>query len=167
MIRYPDGKLVSPNALTNKFAAFVKKHNLKPIRYHDLRHSCASILHANGADFLTIQEILGHAQLSTTFIYTHIIDDQQNSALEQMRCMLMEENGEKEEDGKVVEKLIELYSLSSRLTIAAGKEKSPKPIDTQGFWAVVPVTGLEPVRCRQRWILSFRKSQEIFGTWCL
>ena len=100
MIRYPDGKLVSPNALTNKFAAFVKKHNLKPIRYHDLRHSCASILHANGADFLTIQEILGHAQFSTTFIYTHIIDDQQNSALEQMSCMLMEENGEKEEDGK-------------------------------------------------------------------
>lgn len=39
LIRYPDGKLVSPNALTNKFAAFVKKHNLKPIRYHDLRHA--------------------------------------------------------------------------------------------------------------------------------
>ena len=44
---------------------------------------------------------------------------------------------------KVVEKLIELYSLSSRLTIAAGKEKSPKPVGNQGLWAMVPVTGLD------------------------
>ena len=67
----------------------------------------------------------------------------------------------------MIEKLIEFSDLISGLTIAAGKEKSPKPIENQGFWTVVPVTGLEPVRCRQRWILSFRKSQEIFGTWCL
>ena len=55
---------------------------------------------------------------------------------------------------KVIEKLIENCSLGSGLTITAGKEKGPKPIENQGLWAVVPVTGLEPVRCRQRWILS-------------
>lgn len=89
LIRYPDGKLVTPNALTNKFAAFIKKNNLKPIRFHDLRHSCASILYANGVDILTIQKILGHAQLSTTLMYTHIINDQQHSALSQMGEQIM------------------------------------------------------------------------------
>ena len=54
----------------------------------------------------------------------------------------------------MIEKLIEFSGFSNGLTIAAGKEKSPKPIDNQGFWAMVPVTGLEPVRCRQRRILS-------------
>ena len=84
LFKHPDGKLVTPDELTKKFAAFIKKHHLKPIRFHDLRHSCASILYANGVDILTIQKILGHAQLSTTFMYTHIINDQQNTALVQM-----------------------------------------------------------------------------------
>ena len=95
LIRYPDGKLVPPNTLTRKFDAFVKKHHLKPIRYHDLRHSCASILHANGADFLTIQEVLGHAQLSTTFIYTHTLDDRRSNALVKMSEQIIEDSGEK------------------------------------------------------------------------
>ena len=95
LIRYPDGKLVPPNTLTRKFDAFVKKNHLKPIRYHDLRHSCASILHANGADFLTIQEVLGHAQLSTTFIYTHTLDDRRSNALTQMSEQIMENADEK------------------------------------------------------------------------
>lgn len=97
LIRYPDGKLVSPNALTNKFDQFVKKHNLKPIRFHDLRHSCASILYAMGVDLLTIMEILGHAQLSTTLIYTHILNDQRNSALNQMGQQIMGEIDEEDE----------------------------------------------------------------------
>ena len=42
----------------------------------------------------------------------------------------------------------------SGLTITVGKRKSPKPVDTQQISDLVPVTGLEPVRCRQRWILS-------------
>ena len=54
----------------------------------------------------------------------------------------------------MIEELIEKRFYGSGLTIAAGKGKSPKPVENQGFWAVVPVTGLEPVRCRQRWILS-------------
>jgi len=89
LIRYADGKLVSPNALTNRFDSFVRKHNLKPIRFHDLRHSCASFLYANGVDLLTIQQILGHAQLSTTVMYTHIINDQQHTALSQMSGQIM------------------------------------------------------------------------------
>lgn len=96
LIRHPDGKLVTPDELTKKFAAFIKKNQLKPIRFHDLRHSCASILYANGVDLLTLQRILGHAQLSTTIMYTHIINDQQTSALSKMGQQILEddENGE-------------------------------------------------------------------------
>lgn len=97
LIRYPDGKIVSPNALTNKFAAFIKKNNLKQIRFHDLRHSCASILYANGVDILTIQKILGHAQLSTTLMYTHIINDQQNTALSQLSMQILGDDENDEE----------------------------------------------------------------------
>lgn len=88
LIRYPDGKRVSPNALSNAFAKFVRKNDLKKIRYHDLRHSCASILYAMNVDLLTIQRILGHAQLSTTLMYTHIINDGRVEALTQMSTRL-------------------------------------------------------------------------------
>ena len=84
LVRYPDGKLVSPNALTNAFAKYVKRNGFKKIRLHDLRHSCASILFANGADLLTIQEVLGHQQLTTTISYTHKISEKKSMALEQM-----------------------------------------------------------------------------------
>lgn len=89
LMRYPDGKLISPNRLTQKFKWFVEKNGFKYVRLHDLRHSCASILYANGVDLKTIQEILGHAQLTTTLMYTHIINERQSAALAQMDDMMM------------------------------------------------------------------------------
>lgn len=91
LIRYPDGKLVSPNALTNSFAKYVKRIGFKNIRLHDLRHSCASILFANGADLLTIQEVLGHQQLTTTISYTHKISEKKGMVLEEMSKQLWQE----------------------------------------------------------------------------
>ena len=55
---------------------------------------------------------------------------------------------------ELVEKLVELRPYRGGLKITAGKRKNPKPLENKGFWDLVPVTGLEPVRCRQRWILS-------------
>ena len=55
---------------------------------------------------------------------------------------------------KFVEKIVEMKSYRGGLTITAGKRKNPKPVDIQQISDLVPVTGLEPVRCRQRWILS-------------
>jgi integrase len=92
LIRYPDGKRVPPDSLSQRFRNFVRKHGLKEVRFHDLRHSCASILYAMGVDLLTIQEILGHANLSTTLIYTHIINDRRDQALEKMSGRLTGKN---------------------------------------------------------------------------
>lgn len=98
LIKYEDGKLVSPNVLTQHFRLFLTKNNLKVIRFHDLRHSCASILFANGIDILTIQEILGHAQLTTTIMYTHKISDRKSAALEQLGNLILPENSSEKGD---------------------------------------------------------------------
>ena len=41
---------------------------------HTLRHTCATLLYRNGIDIRTIQELLGHVQIDTTEIYTHLYD---------------------------------------------------------------------------------------------
>ena len=66
-----------------QFKALLKKANIRSIRFHDLRHSCATFLIASGVHPRTIMAILGHAQISTTMnIYGHVLDDTQTAAIE-------------------------------------------------------------------------------------
>lgn len=71
---WPDGKLYRPEYITREFQKVLKSHGLPKMRYHDLRHSTASILHDSGDWSLKdIQEWLRHADIETTGnIYTHI-----------------------------------------------------------------------------------------------
>ena len=67
------GKLISPHRLTVSFSKFLKEHNLPKIRFHDLRHSCASMLVANGVNMKAVQEWLGHSNYGTTAnTYSHL-----------------------------------------------------------------------------------------------
>ena len=67
------GQLLRPNYVTAKFSELLKENGLKPIRYHDLRHSCASLLLANGVPMKEIQEWLGHSNYRTTAdVYSHL-----------------------------------------------------------------------------------------------
>ncbi|MEG2015730.1 MAG: site-specific integrase, partial [Oscillospiraceae bacterium] len=51
----------------------LKQNNLPHIRFHDLRHSCASLLIANGYSMKDIQEWLGHSDIQTTAnVYAHL-----------------------------------------------------------------------------------------------
>ena len=68
-----NGTPFSPNYLTCRFGKLIKRHNLPHIRFHDLRHSAASMLLANGHSLKEIQEWLGHEEIGTTSnIYAHL-----------------------------------------------------------------------------------------------
>lgn len=66
------GNRMKPDYLSQHFKIVINKNGLKDIRFHDLRHSCASLLYANGVDLKAIQEWLGHSTITTTAnTYTH------------------------------------------------------------------------------------------------
>lgn len=85
---WANGEVIAPNYLTKTFHAVISKSNLPQIRLHDLRHSVASNLIANGMSIVDVQEWLGHANASTTLdVYSHAAKSSKDSiatALQQM-----------------------------------------------------------------------------------
>ncbi|HAP8920215.1 TPA: tyrosine-type recombinase/integrase, partial [Enterococcus faecium] len=81
-----DGRLMKPQYVTHRLSKLIKKNGLKKIRFHDLRHSNASIMLDSGQNMKSIQEWLGHASYSTTAnLYTHLtagVKDRAAEALE-------------------------------------------------------------------------------------
>ena len=67
------GVLIKPDYISAAFPKLLDRHGLRRIRFHDLRHSCASLLLAHGVPMKQIQEWLGHSDFSTTAnIYSHL-----------------------------------------------------------------------------------------------
>jgi integrase len=57
------------------FRPDLKESGLKPIRFHDLRHSATTLMIAEGLDLKTVQEICGHKEIMTTMRYVHLLGD--------------------------------------------------------------------------------------------
>lgn len=69
----PLGKIFNPDTVSSQFKKVLKSLGLKEIRFHDLRHSCASLMVARGVPMKQIQDWLGHSDISTTSnIYSHL-----------------------------------------------------------------------------------------------
>ena len=67
------GNIIPPNYVTEAFSKLLARHGMRHIRFHDLRHTCASMLLKNGVPMKQIQEWLGHSDFSTTAnIYAHL-----------------------------------------------------------------------------------------------
>ena len=67
------GNIFNPRSVTANFSKLLEQNGLRHIRFHDLRHSCASLLLANDVPLKQIQEWLGHSDFTTTAnIYAHL-----------------------------------------------------------------------------------------------
>lgn len=85
IFKWENGKPYAPDYITRKFGKLLNKHNLRHIRFHDLRHSCASLLIANGFTLKDIQEWLGHSDIQVTAnIYAHLDVKRKNNIANSM-----------------------------------------------------------------------------------
>lgn len=67
------GNVMKPDVVTHDFQKFLKENGLRHIRFHDLRHSCASLLIANHTPLIQVQHWLGHrTMLTTADLYSHL-----------------------------------------------------------------------------------------------
>jgi integrase len=66
------GNLRKPDYVSHKFKQILRKNNLREIRFHDLRHSCATLLVKKGISLREIQDWLGHSSSKTTERYAHL-----------------------------------------------------------------------------------------------
>lgn len=73
VFKWADGHTYSPDYVSHRFNDLLKKHSLPHIRFHELRHSCASMLIAMGWTLKDVQEWLGHSDIKMTAnIYSHL-----------------------------------------------------------------------------------------------
>ena len=74
-----EGKPIDPGVLTHNFAKIAKRTGLENVRFHDLRHTFASLMLLRGAKPKVISEALGHSPVAFTIdVYFHIIEGMQS-----------------------------------------------------------------------------------------
>ncbi|MFJ8041362.1 tyrosine-type recombinase/integrase [Kitasatospora sp. NPDC096147] len=69
----PNGAPIEGATLTRHFTALLRRARLRRIRFHDLRHSAATLLLEQGVELVVIKELLGHAHIGVTAtVYAHV-----------------------------------------------------------------------------------------------
>ena len=69
--------------ITKWFNRFLKRYNLKHMRFHDLRHTHATLLISNGVNMKVVSSRLGHSSINTTLnLYTHTLSEDDKKASE-------------------------------------------------------------------------------------
>ena len=85
------GSLLNPSNLRNRSFKRVKTRSgvREDLRFHDLRHTCATLLLSDGVNVKVVSEMLGHASIAITLnTYSHVLPDMQDSAAEVMEAAL-------------------------------------------------------------------------------
>ena len=71
-----DGRYLDSRAVSEQFLRLLKKYDIPKVRFHDLRHTYATLLMESGVQAKVVQELMGHSSISTTLdIYTHVSED--------------------------------------------------------------------------------------------
>lgn len=85
------GTPLDPQHVTHNIKALCDRAGVRQIRFHDLRHTCATLLIETGVPLITVKELLGHANIAVTAnIYTHTRLPHQADALKQLDTQLDE-----------------------------------------------------------------------------
>ncbi len=85
------GTPLNPNKVVDRFKTLLKRAGLPEIRFHDLRHSAATILLSMEIHPKVVQELLGHNQISMTMdIYSHVLPTMQRDAVSKLNNALQE-----------------------------------------------------------------------------
>jgi integrase len=85
------GTPLAPRNLNRAFKGLLKRANLPDVRFHDLRHTAATFLLAQGVDARTIMETLGHSQISLTMnTYAHVLVEARQDAADRLGRVLFE-----------------------------------------------------------------------------
>lgn len=106
------GDLINPDHVSNRFRNILKKNKLKHIRFHDLRHSCASLLVANKVPLKNIQEWLGHSNFNTTAdVYSHLDYSAKLESASAISNALNFNANDKENEDNIDEEIEELEKL--------------------------------------------------------
>ena len=83
------GTLADGPNITHRFRRLLTKAGLPPMRFHDLRHACASLLLVQGVHPRVVMETLGHSQISLTMnTYSHVLPALQREAADRMESVL-------------------------------------------------------------------------------
>jgi integrase len=83
------GTPLEPRNVTRQFHQHLQRAGLRPVRFHDLRHTCASLLLAQGVHPRIVMETLGHSQIALTMnTYSHVMPVLQREAASRMDALL-------------------------------------------------------------------------------
>ncbi|MBE6901263.1 MAG: site-specific integrase [Ruminococcaceae bacterium] len=100
-----DGRLYRPDSVTRTFQRALRRHKLPEMRFHDLRHSTASILFDKGWDLEAVKSWLRHADIETTSnIYLHVSKERKHLLAEDMHGTFFTPNFEQNYDTESGEK---------------------------------------------------------------
>ena len=88
-----DGYVMNPQTPTKQFDYFLKRHGIRHLKFHGLRHTSATMLLANGCDIKTVSARLGHADITTTNIYVHALESTDRMAAQTFDNFLKAKKG--------------------------------------------------------------------------
>lgn len=93
------GTPIEPNDFSKKFVRMCERAGVRRVRLHDLRHTCASMLLAQGVPPRVVMEVLGHSAIEVTMtIYGHVMVDAQRAALAGMDELLSDDEPSTDDD---------------------------------------------------------------------
>lgn len=92
VVCYDDGRRQDPRYLLRHYERITKKSGLPSIRFHDLRHTHATMLLQMGEHPKVVSERLGHSRVGITMdVYSHVMPDMQKDAADNFEKIMKQE----------------------------------------------------------------------------